>query len=89
MQLRQAPVAGECSGRLSALRSTSRCRLLARRAMSRRSCAQRGATAAAATVEFAKYQGLGNDFILVRTFGGAIVFLALLPGLGVFVLGAA
>lgn len=37
-----------------------------RRGMRRGGRRQPVAVAAAATVEFAKYQGLGNDFILVR-----------------------
>lgn len=54
-------------------------------ARSRRTRSQRRVTVAAAAVEFAKYQGLGNDFILVNRhalgYNRSYLSLAMLPGL--------
>lgn len=67
MQVQQSRAASacSCSGRLQ-LVATPSCRPFTGRAMSQRGPAQQRATAAAAALEFAKYQGLGNDFILVH-----------------------
>mmetsp|Transcript_15982 Transcript_15982/g.48004 ORF Transcript_15982/g.48004 Transcript_15982/m.48004 type:complete len:341 (-) Transcript_15982:480-1502(-) len=70
MQVQQSRAASacSCSGRLQ-LVATPSCRPFTGRAMSQRGPAQQRATAAAAALEFAKYQGLGNDFILVDNRG--------------------
>lgn len=81
MQRISAACECSCSGR-SVLNIDSSRRSVA---WSQRTRSQRRVTVAAAAVEFAKYQGLGNDFILVNRhalrYCRSYLFVAMLPGL--------